>query len=448
MKPLFVVLSALLVALALQSSIAMSFPPAQGELTLRGNLNTACIPHRGGVVYLQMEIDAKGFSLPERSYQPMNVAVVLDRSGSMADERKIDYAKQAISALVDRLSTNDYLSIVIYDDRIETLLPTQHVTDKSRIKQLVSEIYPRGSTNLGGGMEEGFRQTARNFKREYINRVILLSDGLANQGITDPRELNRIANQYRSQSISLSTIGVGLEYNENLMLGLAEHGGGNYYFVESPGRLASILEKELNGMSYTVAQNAHIELILGHGVVINDVIGCERKEENGRWVIPVGDLYANDHREFTVELTMPEGAGTKRIVSGVLQYDNHRLNKTEPNFSIDIRYTDDAAELIKNKNWVTQAKADVAVSTRSVDRAMQALDAGRDEEAAKELSSAKNLLSSSPAMTNSAAGAVTMQEQVKQLEQYSADMKDTRVDKRKLKKSMQYENYKAQKKKE
>jgi Ca-activated chloride channel family protein len=448
MKPLYVLPLAIFVALAMQCSIAMSFPPSQGELTLRGNLTATCIPHRGGVVYLQMEVNAEGFSLPERSYQPMNVAVVLDRSGSMADEHKIDYAKQAIAALVDRLSTNDYLSIVIYDDRIETLLPTQRVTDKSRIKQLVNEITPRGSTNLGGGMEEGFRQIEKNFKREFINRVILLSDGLANQGITDPNSLNRIVSRYRNQSISLTTIGVGLDYNENLMLGLSEHGGGNYYFVESPGQLASILEKETNGMSYIVAQNAHIELELANGVAVNDVIGCERREERGRWIIPVGDIYANDHREITVELTIPEGAGVKHIVEGTMYtVDNHRANG-RARFSLDIRYTDDAAELIKNKNWDMQAKADVAVSTRTVERAMEALDAGRDEEAAKELSSAQSMLNSSPAMVNSPAGGAAMQEQVNQLRQYSNDLKDSRTDKRKLKKSMQYDNYKVQKKKE
>ena len=312
MKPLRLCLPMLMAGVISVSSSAMSlFPKPPGEIILRGNLNQTCIPGRGGTVFLQMQLDARDFPLPERAYRPMNISVVLDRSGSMGDERKIVYAKQAIANLVDHLAATDYLSIVIYDDRIETLLPTQQVRDRYRIKRLLEEVFPCGSTNLGGGMQEGFRQIERNFKTEYINRVILLSDGLANQGITDPRDLNRIVNEYRSRGISLSAMGVGLDYNENLMLGLAEHGGGNYYFIESPSQLASIFEKELNGLNYVVVQNARIELMLGDGVTVNDVIGCQHGRDGDRWTIPVGDISANDHREFTVELSIPEGSGKK-----------------------------------------------------------------------------------------------------------------------------------------
>lgn len=209
---------------------ALSFPPG-GVITLDGTLNSGCVPHNGGTVYLQIALDARNFPMTAVCRRPMNIAVVLDRSGSMADARKIDYAKKAINSLIDGLSSEDYLSIVIYDDRIDVLLPAQRVINKECIKRLVREIYPRGSTNLGGGMAEGFQQIERNFREDYVNRVILLSDGLANTGITDPRELGRIAGRYRDKSISLTTMGVGLDYNENLMLGLAEHGGGNYYFL-------------------------------------------------------------------------------------------------------------------------------------------------------------------------------------------------------------------------
>ena len=89
--------------------------------------------------------------------------------------------------------------------------PTESL--RSEWKRLVSDISPRNSTNLGGGMIEGFRQVERHRSREYVNRVILLSDGLANQGVTDPRELNRIARNHRDETISLTTMGVGLDYN-------------------------------------------------------------------------------------------------------------------------------------------------------------------------------------------------------------------------------------------
>jgi Ca-activated chloride channel family protein len=449
MKPLAIALfAALLLPLCFDTSQALSYPPPAGSIDLSGHLTTACLPHGGGPVYLQISLDVRDFPLPARAYQPMNIAVVLDRSGSMADQRKIEYAKESICALVDRLSTNDYLSIVIYDDRIETLLPTQRVSDKAYIKRLVQNVFPRGSTNLGGGMEEGFRQIERNFSREYVNRVILLSDGLANQGITDPVQLDRVASQYRSRSISLTTIGVGLEYNENLMLGLAEHGGGNYYFVESPSQLASILEKELNGMTYTVARDARIELTLGGGVTAGDVIGCDRRPEGDRLVIPVGDLFATDHREFTVQLNVGEGSGSRHIATGVLRFSNEReLAITTPKFSTDIRYTDDAVELKRGVDWNTQGKVDIAVSTKSVERAMEALDAGNKDEAEATLKEAAGRLQSSASLANSPAAAPAIQDQISQLQKYSEDMRADSSDMRKVKKSLQYYNYRTQKKK-
>ncbi|MBI4548174.1 MAG: VWA domain-containing protein [Ignavibacteriae bacterium] len=445
-KTLLWLLAVVVLGIILQSQEALTHQRT-GEITLNGRLNTTCIPHSGGTVYLQMEIITPA-STKRSERRPMNIAVVLDRSGSMADERKIDYAKQAVFSLIDRLSSDDYLSIVIYDDQIDVLLPTQRVRDKQRIKRMIREVYPRGSTNLGGGMMEGFRQVERNLNREFVNRVILLSDGLANQGITDPHELNRIAQLYRNKSISLSTMGVGLDYNENLMLGLAEHGGGNYYFIESPRQLALIFKKELHGLVSIVAQNARIELTLGKGVTLNDVIGCEWNRDGNKWIIPVGDLYSNESREFTVELSIPEGSGTKRVASGVLRYDGDKgWFGRHPSFSVDIHYTDDVAELDKGKDWDTQAKVDVALSTRQVARAIQFYESGNREDAEKELNEAKLFLQSSPALSNSAQMAPMIQEQIMQLEGYADSVKDESADARKVKKSLQYGNYKTQKKK-
>ena len=439
---LFIAIVLLITASCLAFSMS-PYRPYSGEITLQGHLNQNCIPHSGGTVYLHMDVDANNFPLPDRAYQPMNIAVVLDRSGSMADDHKIEHAKQAIDALVDRLTTKDYLSIVIYDDRVETLLPIRRVTDRLYIKRLVDGIFPRSATNLGGGLIEGYRQLEENFKPEYIHRVILLSDGLANRGVTDPATLEQLANRYRNQNISLSTIGVGLEYNENLMLGLADHGGGNYYFVESPSQLSAIVGHELNGLNMIVARNARIELTLGDGVTINDVIGCDRDRDADRVVIPIGDFSADEHRDVSVELRIPEGAGTCHVIAGRILFDN--VSNIPPpstkGFSVNIRYSDDAAELQKGKDWDTQAKIDLAVSTKNVEHALKELDAGNLPAAEQQFHDAVTQLSSSPAAINSVAGAGLIQAQVKKLESYRKDLKADSTDQKKFKKSVQYQNY-------
>ncbi|MBI5473481.1 MAG: VWA domain-containing protein [Ignavibacteriae bacterium] len=442
MKSLTLIIVLLLVATF--GAAAMSFPERNPRITIDGTLNCPYISTDGGTVYLQISIKTSEMLRPDRARRPMNIAVVLDRSGSMADERKMDYAKSALSKLIDQLGSEDLFSLVVYDDVVDVLRSASRVGNKRDVKRLISDIYPRNSTNLGGGMMEGLQQAERNLGKAYVNRVILISDGLANQGITNPAELNSIARRYRNKSISLTTMGVGLDYNENLMIGLSESGGGNYYFIESPSQLAQIMNKELNSASAIVAQNATLDLTLGRGVRVLDVIGCERPSNS--YSIPVGDLYANETREFTVELSVPPGRGDFKVVSGVLRCDCGALAGM-PSFSTTIHYTHVTAEIERNRNLDVQAKSDIALSTRRVENAMKALDEGRNEEAKRELDAAKQALVSSPAAAASGATANSIHEQASRIDSYNKVVGDKDADLNRAKKAIQYENYQVQKKK-
>lgn len=431
--------------LALSFALTMMASASDKDITMEGKLNCPYISHKGGTAFLQISIATPTVESPKR--RPMNIAVVLDRSGSMADQKKIEYAKQSLYSLIDQLTREDILSIVIYDDVIQVLRDARRVDDKREIKRLVESVYPRNSTNLGGGMIEGYHQVEKNLDREYVNRVVLLSDGLANQGITDPYELNKIARRYRARSISLTTMGVGLDYNENLMVGLSESGGGNYYFIENSNSLASIMRKEFNLLSSLVAQNASVELALGRNVRVRDVIGCEHHNTGDRYVIPLGDLYSNDRRELTVELEIPEGVGTLTVASGTLRYESDRVPERYSSFSANVRYTRILAEVEKNRDLEIQAKADVAVSTRKVEQAMKELDEGRQGEAEKQLKEAALFLSASPAAQSGAGKAMILQQQ-KQLETYQKTLQDSSENLGRAKKAIQYENYRTQKNKQ
>jgi len=419
-------------------------PPVQA-IALEGKLNYPFIAEQGGTAYLQLTVTTADVGIKSER-KPMNLSIVLDRSGSMGDERKMDYAKKAFASLIDQLNPNDILSVVIYDDVIDVLRKAKRVgSNKSEIKRLIDEVYPRGSTNLGGGLMEGLRQAERNSGKKYVNRVVLLSDGLANVGITSTEELNRIAKDYRHQSISITTMGVGLDYNENLMMGLAESGGGNYYFIERPNNLASIVRKEFNMISSVLAQNAYIDIKLGKGVTVNDIIGCEFRNESGSYIVPVGDLYANDRREFTVELTIPEGKGSLEVARGELKYEATGISKEYPTFASNIKYTRDYVEVEKNRDIEVQAKADVAVSTRKVEQAIKAMDEGDMKAAEQHLSEANEMINASPAASAQGAGGDAVREQIGRVQSYQKEAKDG--DARRAKKSIQYENYKTQKNK-
>jgi len=212
-----------------------------------------------------------------------------------------------------------------------------------------------------------------------------------------------------------------------------------------------------------VAQNAAIELTLGRGVRVRDVIGYEwnsmeageggdgrrgrdSEAREGRILISIGDLYSNERREVTVELQLPGGTGSKRAASGHLMFHDREYSQ-DAGFTVDFLYSDDVAELERSRDWDVQGKADVAISTRKVENAVKALDAGRSDLAEKEIKEAQKMLESSAAISNSAVAAPMMQEQIRELESFRQEVQDSSVDRKKVKKSMQYHNYRTQKKK-
>ena len=446
MKTRKLVASILALILGVSGSAAMSGPPRPDDLNLIAKLNTPYISASGGTVYLQLTFHAPRGKAHKR--QPLNLSVVLDRSGSMADQGKIDFAKSALYRLIDRLGEEDILSVVIYDNEIEVLQPAGRIRDKRQLKTLIAEVYPRNSTNLGGGMIEGFRQVERNASRRYVNRVILLSDGLANQGITSSHELGRIARTYRSQSISLTAMGVGLDYNEDLMVSLAENGGGNYYFIEHPRSLAGIFENEFSSLSQLMAHNCHIELTLGDDVRVEDVVGYSFDLRSGKCLIALGDVYFDEEREIMVALAVPKGSGSRRLASGGLQLGGStHWSGTAKGFATEIRYTSDQTVVERNRDLGAQSRADVAISTRSVEKALQLLDEGKNEEAKRSLDEAKSALAASPAAAVAGSAGEAIQSQVEALEEYEQIMEDSKDDARRAKKSIQYDNYRTQKKK-
>jgi Ca-activated chloride channel family protein len=437
-----IVVSFLALMLLLPGLLACS----PGDVQVTAKLNSPCIRTDGGTIYLQLSVLAPKLHVVGR--RPVNLSIVLDRSGSMGERGKMDNAKKALYSLIDQLDEHDILSIVIYDDIIDVLRPAGPVGNKERIKNLVREIEPRNSTNLGGGMCEGFHQVQMNVDREYVNRVVLLSDGLANTGITDPYQLGRIARQYRQSGISLTTMGVGLDYNENLMVALSENGGGNYYFIESAHQLASIMRKEFNLLSSVCVRNAVIELSLGRGVHLKDVIGYDWNSDNGKCRVAIGDLYSGEQRDLTVELAVPKGTGSVTLAEGLLRLDSENGSvKDGAKFATRVQYSEDEKTVERSRDLQVQAKADVAVSTRAVTQATKAMDEGKPAEASQILESASKTLQNSPAAAVSGAGGALMQEQKGRLEDYK-DILEKEGDARKAKKEIQYRNYQQQKSKE
>ena len=251
---------------------------------------------------------------------PLNLCIVIDRSGSMAGV-KLGYAKKAAKGIVEQLKTEDMVSIVMYDNAVDSVQVPVLVIDKESIYKKIEAISSRGGTNLWGGTEKGYEYVMKNYKPGYINRVLLISDGLANVGLTDPKLIRLKVQQYKDdQGITLSTFGVGLDYNESLMTDMAETGLGNYYFIDAPDKMTAIFDKELNGLLNVAAQNAEYTLELPAGVKLLKSYPLKYTESGNTVTIKLRDLFSQERKGTVFSFSIADGTNTVLKFISTLRY--------------------------------------------------------------------------------------------------------------------------------
>ncbi len=243
---------------------------------------------------------------------PVNLALVIDRSGSMAGE-KLEYVKQAAIHVLDLLNENDHVSVVVYDDEIETLASGMAVTRSNRveIKSAIEGVFSRNMTDLAGGWMRGCQLIASLLNLEETNRCLLLTDGLANRGITDIEEISTHARELHRRGVSTSTFGVGEGFNEHLLEAMSNQGGGKFYFISNAQEIPAIFARELSELTSVVAHQVAIKTYLPEGV--NAIVPAGWKVELNASLLTIfpGDLYSGQESEFYLKLKVPkEGSKT------------------------------------------------------------------------------------------------------------------------------------------
>ncbi|MEP0752162.1 VWA domain-containing protein [Trichocoleus sp. Lan] len=253
---------------------------------------------------------------------PLNLSVVIDRSGSMAGA-PLKNAIQAAQRLVEYLTPEDFLSVVIYDDTPETILPHQQVQDKAAIRSLIGKVKAGGCTNLSGGWLMGCDNVKFQQSTERINRVLLLTDGQANVGITDSQVLINTARQQAEQGIITTTLGFGTYFNEDLLIGMANAAGGNFYFIQSPDDATDVFRIELESLTSVVAQNLMVTLQPSDSVKITGILNNYRSNPIGNNLeVFCGDVYEVENKQLAVELSIPPqtNIGVTNIVTIAYKY--------------------------------------------------------------------------------------------------------------------------------
>ncbi len=236
---------------------------------------------------------------------PLGMALVIDRSGSMSGS-KIEAARDAAAGFIRRLHPDDRVGVVLFDDTVETLSDPVTGAEQAGLLHELAQVEVRGSTNLSGGWLRGRDQMVPLPNAGGIRRVLLLTDGQANEGITDRGQLAAMARAAHALGISTSAIGFGDDYDEELLKGMADAGGGNLWHIERADQTQQVFQEELAGLQSLSAQNLAVELrpsdSVGSFAVVHDYPASVLPDGTR---IELGDLYAREPRKLLVEFVLP-----------------------------------------------------------------------------------------------------------------------------------------------
>lgn len=276
-------------------------------------------PGLAGSIWVVVRLVAAEHPHLRMERMPVNLGLVLDRSGSMTGS-PLRYVKEAARFVVDQMASTDRFSLVVFDDQVNVVCPSQHVLHKDHLKQAISRIHEGATTNLSGGLFRGYSEVQKGVSPGQVDRVLLLTDGLANVAITDPRVLAAKATAMAEKGISVSTIGLGHDFNENLLVQLAEAGKGNYYYLSGPDEIPQVLSGELQILLAVVAQATTLKMTSEAGLVTG-ILGYEPIFHTAGITIDLPDMHENEAKVLVFEVSHPPlQAGTHKLVTMTLDY--------------------------------------------------------------------------------------------------------------------------------
>lgn len=331
-----------------------------------------------------LKVSLSGQNIDSKKRVPINLAIVIDKSGSMSGQR-IEKAREAAILAVNMLNENDTLSIVAYDSKARVIVPATKVDNKLRIIGLINEnIYAEGGTALFAGLSKGIKQVENQLTKDKVNRIILLSDGQANIGPSSVDELSQLAIIAAKKNIAITTLGIGSDYNELLMSSIASYSDGNHVFVNNSADLENVFVHEFNDIMSAIAQDVVITIQLKNGVKPVRLLGRDGVIKGNEITVKMNQLFSNQEKYVLLEVIPDKGkVGQEKTLAQVdLKYDNLLENKTENETQVvRISYT-------KDKKMVDDAiHQDVLVETElqkvalENEKALELYNQGKRDEA-------------------------------------------------------------------
>lgn len=297
-----------------------------------------------------LEVRIRAPKAAEHSERPaVNLALVLDRSGSMSGE-KLEFVKQAAVHVLELLQEQDHVALVAYDDEITLLSPSTRGTtaNRSELKRQVSRLRPGGMTNLSGGWLAGCHEVAAAAQEGTLNRTLLLTDGLANVGETDLERLAHQARELSKRSVSTSTFGVGDGFNEYLLEAMSNQGGGNFYFIETPSDIPGLFLREFKELAAASIQGVELIIEFPPQIKMQVLGGWVSEFSTGQLRISLGNLFSDQNLDIYIKLSVPpteniHELGLKARIYGKIGSGELREDQAEVTFEYSDQSIVDAA---------------------------------------------------------------------------------------------------------
>ncbi len=369
-------------ALALTAIVSLALPaaPRAAEVKVDADLGRTVLPTSDpGSVYLRLSLKSLAAGKRERR-TPINAAIVIDRSGSMQGDR-IAAAKEGARVALERLSSDDTVALVAYNHDVDVLSPAAPLGDsQARLNRAIDRLVADGTTALYDGVKEGGRQVEEFLSDNNVNRVVLLSDGLANVGPSSPHALATLGRKLASRGITVSTIGLGLDYNEDLMERLAAASDGNHVFVEHPSDLAEIFDREFGDALSVSARDITITIECKLGFKPIRILGRDGSIDGDRITLKLNQLQSENERYVVVELKAPDGRSEGAADIADVRVDYVDLDKdaapAHAEARANVRFSKNEKEIEGGLNKAVMSQVTAQIATERSEKAVELRDKG------------------------------------------------------------------------
>lgn len=377
-----------------------------------------------------LKVGMTGFKIPRtKERAPVNVAIVVDKSGSMSGA-KLAAVKEVSKMVIHLLSSKDIVSVVSYNHYVDILLPATKLTNPESVKNKVDALTASGNTAIFAGVNKGAHEVRKFLSQNNVNRVILLSDGLANVGPKTPYEFGELGKSFINEGISVVAIGLGLDYNEDLMMALARESDGIHRFAEQPSDLGDIFDKDFGYALSAVANNLNLEITLAEGVRPVRLLGRSGHIQGNKVKLKLNQLFSEHEFYALLEIEVPAHfeMGTHKIADTEISYFNI-IEKREENIrkSITANFVKSPHQVQNNINKDIMVDAVTQQSVENTLRAVKYRDHGDLVKARQEMERNARMLQDSAQTYNSS--------KLKKLEQHQREQSEEIQDNSKWKKN-------------